>query len=316
MSLHRRIRLPISTRHAFALAFDLAARRDAWSSLIVPLILRSPWILALAVLPEPSQSENPGLVMLITAVALIGDFVMLVVVGAMLRFRARSVFNTAVQVRPAPAGECYSQGLRRVPWLIVTEILRNLILFASFVFVLPFIYLGFRLSFATEAVVLHEPHTEAAFRRSFRITPGRFERWLEMIAVSVLLVLAVVFVPTVLSVLFRGLAFPVWLAIMRLLVTAITPIIQYAWTFFYLRLVEIDAPMPVIEPGPLYAAAAVGGRIPPAPAPMIGPRLDAPAPSAASPSRPDAPRPAGDASPAEARPALVHADASADEPNA
>jgi hypothetical protein len=37
------------------------------------------------------------------------------------------------------------------------------------------------------------------------------------------------------------------------LVIAATPIIQYAWTFFYLRLVEIDQPM--IEVGPLYAKA-------------------------------------------------------------
>lgn len=302
MAYHRQIHLPISTRHAFALAFDLAVRRDAWSSLIVPLILRAPWILALAVLPEPSQSERPGFVMLITAAALLGDFVMLVVVGAMLRFRARSVFNTPVDVHPAPAAECYARGLRRVPWLIVTEIVRNLILFATFVFVLPFIYLGFRLAFATEAVVLHEPHTEAAFRRSFRITTGRFERWLEMIAVSVLIVLGVVFVPAVLSVLIREPGFPVWLAIMRLLVTAITPIIQYAWTFFYLRLVEIDSPQPLVEPGPLYAAA----EAPPVARPV--------SPAAASP--PEPPAPAAVDSPAEAPPALVHAAAAAIGPHA
>ena len=256
MASHRQLRLPISTRHAFALAFDLAVRRDAWSSLVVPLILRAPWILALAVLPDPSRSERPGLAMLITAAALVGDFIMLVVIGAMLRFRAQSVYNAPLAAQPAAAGDCYAHGLRRVPWLIITEIVRNLILFATFVFVLPFIYLGFRLAFATEAVVLHEPNTEAAFRRSYRVTPGRFERWLEMIAVSVLLVLSAVFVPTVLSVVLRGPGFGVWLAIMRLLVTAITPIIQYAWTFFYLRLVEIDSPLPVLEPGPLYASAS------------------------------------------------------------
>src|SRR5437867_3796061 len=194
MFSHRLHRLPISTRHAFALAFDLAVRRDAWSSLVVPLVLRAPWILALAVLPEPGRSDRPGLVVLLTAAALLGDFVMLVIIGAMLRFRARSVFNTPLDVRPAPAGDCYGRGLRRVPWLIVTEIVRNLILFATFVFVVPFVYFGFRLAFATEAVVLHEPDTAAAFRRSFRITSGRLERWLEMVAMSVLLVLGVVLI--------------------------------------------------------------------------------------------------------------------------
>ena len=49
MSPHRRP--PISARHAFALAFDLAVRRDPVQSLLVPFLLRAPWILALAVLP-------------------------------------------------------------------------------------------------------------------------------------------------------------------------------------------------------------------------------------------------------------------------
>ena len=296
MALHRQLRLPISTRHAFALAFDLAVRRDAWSSLVAPLILRAPWILALAVLPDPAKSERPGLAMLITAAALVGDFVMLVVIGGMLRFRAQSVFNAPFDARPAPVADCYARGLRRAPWLIVTEIVRNLLLFATFVFVLPFIYLGFRLAFATEAVVLHEPHTAAAFRRSFRITPGRFERWLEMIAISVLLVLGAVLVPTVLSVVLRAPGFGVWLAIMRLLVTAITPIIQYAWTFFYLRLVEIDAPLPVVEPGPLYASSAPT-RVEPTPVDL------APA------TPPDPPARGADAAdqPAVPPPALVHA---------
>lgn len=304
MAFHRQLRLPISTRHAFALAFDLAVRRDAWSSLVAPLILRAPWILALAVLPEPSQSERPGLAMLITAAALLGDFVMLVVIGGMLRFRAQSVFNAPIDARPAPVADCYARGLRRAPWLIVTEIVRNLLLFATFVFVLPFIYLGFRLAFATEAVVLHEPNTEAAFRRSFRITPGRFERWLEMIAVSVLLVLGAVFVPTVLSVVLRAPGFGVWLAIMRLLVTAITPIIQYAWTFFYLRLVEIDSPLPLVEPGPLYAASAASSVEPPAadlaPATPPEPPAQVPDPADVLADQPATPPPA-----------LVHAVASA-----
>ncbi len=253
MLSHARVRLPISTRHAFALAFDLAVRRDALQSLIVPLLLRAPWILALAVLPRPADSARPALVYLLTLVALIGDFLTVVTIDAMLRFRARSVFNTPVSVRPAAAIECYALGLRRVPWLVVTEIVRNLTLVFGFVsLVLPGIFLGFRLSFATEAVVLHEPHTAAAFRRSYHLTPGRFERWLEMIVASVGLALLAVFVAVVVTMAFRDVS-PV--AVAQVLVSAIIPVVQYAWTFFYLRLVEADLPRPGIEVEPAYATA-------------------------------------------------------------
>src|SRR5256885_1982123 len=109
----RRFRLPISTRHAFALAFDLAVRRDALNSLVVPLLLRGPWVLALAVLPYPSDSDRPGIATALRVVALLGDFITALAVGAMLRFRARSVFNTGVEVRPEPPVDCYSRGLKR-----------------------------------------------------------------------------------------------------------------------------------------------------------------------------------------------------------
>jgi hypothetical protein len=287
---HRRVRLPISTRHAFALAFDLAFRRDALHSLIVPLLLRAPWILALAALPKPSDTDRPGLVFLLTLAALIGDFLTLVMVGAMLRFRARSVFNTPMEVRPAPATDCYALGLTRVPWLVVTEIIRNLaLLFGFFFFVLPGVFLGFRLSFATEAVVLHEPHTQAAFRCSFRLTPGRFERWLEMIVVSVGLALAAVFAAVVLSLVYHDISLGVWVAVAQVLVAAIIPVVQYAWTFFYLRLVEVDVPYPGVEVGPAYVAASPpgtesGGRSaalpgeasPPDVAPLAAPPVSAP----------------------------------------
>ena len=39
--------------------------------------------------------------------------------------------------------------------------------------------------------MLNERHIGGAFQRSFQLTEGRFERWLEMIVVSVLLVLGV-----------------------------------------------------------------------------------------------------------------------------
>jgi hypothetical protein len=214
-------------------------------------------------LPAPADSDRPGLVTLLTAIALVGDFLMLVLVGAMLRFRARSVFNTPIDAHPAPVADGYAQGLRRVPWLVVTEIVRNLgILFAACFFVIPGIVLGFRLSFATEAVVLHDPDTSSAFRRSFHLTPGRFERWIEMIAVSVVLVLGLLFAVGIASLVFHEVSLAAWVAVARLLVTAATPVIQYAWTFFYLRLVEVDLPYPGGEPGPLYAAGVPAAAVP------------------------------------------------------
>ena len=85
----------------------------------------------------------------------------------------------------------------------------------------------------------------------------------------------------------RGPGFGVWLAITRLLVTAFTPIIQYAWTFFYLRLVEVETPLPFDEPGPLYAAATPPAAATPEPAlatPESPPSSAAPAPQAEPPT--------------------------------
>jgi hypothetical protein len=257
MAPHR-LRLPISTRHAFALAFDLAARRDFVVSLLIPLLLRSPWILALVVLPPLNETDQPGRVMLLTLGALIGDFVMRHSIEAMLRFRARSVFNTPAYVRPASIAECYELGLRRLPWLIMTDLLRSAaVLIAFFFLLLPAVLLGFKLIFADDAVVLHEPNASRAFQRSFRLTEGRFERWLEMMVACVLLLFAVIVFVGFLSVIVPGIGVRFWVALTILLFIAVTPIIQYAWTFFYLRLVEIESPAPGIEVGPAYAAAPV-----------------------------------------------------------
>jgi hypothetical protein len=239
-------------RHAFALAFDLAVRRDPLHSLLVPLAIRLPWILALALLPGPDDSDRPGLVAVVTSVALIGDFLLLLLITAMLRFRARSVFNTAAGTPPAPVLECYGLGVRRLPWLFFTEIARNMVLVAATPFLfLPALFLGFRLSCATEAVVLNAPNLAAAFARSWALTQDRFERWLEMIAASVVIVLTIAFTGTVLSLAVPGPGVQTWGALTYLAVTAVTPVIQYAWTFFYLRLVEVDSR----EPGPTSAAA-------------------------------------------------------------
>ena len=170
------------------------------------------------------------------------------------------------------AGACYGRGLQRLPWLFVTEALRNallgfgiavaaapaamvgsvahdaggllqaagLLLFAG-VLLLPVAWIGYRLALATEAVVLGSPNTLEAFRASYRLTAGRFERWLEMLVVSVLLGLCAAFVAAFLSVAVTGPPIGFWLAAAHLLVVAVTPVIQYAWTFFYLRLAELHS---------------------------------------------------------------------------
>jgi hypothetical protein len=288
MAPHRNLRLPISTRHAFALAFDLAVRRDALQSIVVPLLLHAPWLLAAASLPPLGDADEPTRVLLLTVVATLGDFAVQLTVGAMLRFRARSVFNTPPDVRPAPALECYGRGLRRVPWLFVTEVVRNLlIVFATFFFVIPAIFLGFRLSFATEAVVLSEPDMSRSFQRSFRFTEGRFERWLEMIVVSVLLGVGAIAVAVILCFVAGVRSIATLTAASQLLIAAVTPVIQYAWTFFYLRLVEIDEMAPGIEVGPAYAAAATPGSPDPEAAPLSHPPLL----TLVEPQRPDSAEP-------------------------
>ena len=286
-------RRPISTRHAFALAFDLAVRRDALHSLIVPILLRAPWTLTLALLPSLSTVRDQALALLVASVALVGDFVTLVVVGAMLRFRARSVFNTPSSIPPAPATDCYARGFSRIPWLVVTEVVRNgllavaascSILPAAFMrfetatffedfsnnfllavvaacLLIPTLFLGFRLAVATESVVLDQRDMTSAFQRSFRMMQGRFERWFEMISASAALVLALAMISSLLGASIPALNGVGEIVVFWLFVIAATPVIQYAWTFFYLRLVEIDEP--VMEVGPFYAG--FGGLSAPAP---------------------------------------------------
>jgi len=252
MSIYPRSHRPVSVRHAFALAFDLAVRRDALTSLVVPLLLRAPWILIPALLQPLEHTDLPAWVYVLSAAAMIVDYLLLLVTGSMMRFRARSVFNTPASVHPEPALTCYARALGRLPWLFVTEVVRNLVLFAAtFMFVIPGLFLGFKLSCSTETVVLDERNALSAFRRSFRLTEGRFERWLEMVTVSAIVGLGLILFMTVLALLFPAPGFSIWFAATQVALTLVTAVIQYAWTFFYLRLVEIEAPL--IEEGPLLA---------------------------------------------------------------
>lgn len=252
---------PVSTRHAFALAFDLAFRRDLLHSIAVPLLIRAPWIALLALLPSPELSDRPGYWLVVSSAVALADYAMHLLVTGMLRVRARAVFDALPQVSLPPAAAGYLAAARRVPWLFVTEVVRNMaILFAIPFLVVPAVFLGFRLSFATEAVVLNEPHLAGAFSRSFRLTPGRFERWLEMIVISVLLVLGPAFALAAISLLIPGLDLNTLATIPWISIALVTPVVQYAWTFFYLRLVEVDSPG--VEVGPAYAAAATSAEAP------------------------------------------------------
>lgn len=238
---HRQ-RLPISARHAFALAFDLAARRDRLHSIAVPLLLWAPWIFAPAVVERAVPGLEDSQLLLVTAAGKLLDFLVFVVVTAMLRFRARSVFNTAAEVHPAPVLECYARGLRRVPALYVAEALRNLAFTISLgMLFVPFLFLGFKLSMATEIVVLRPSGPLGAAQRSYRLTEGRFERWLEMVAISAFLVVPVWFLMVVCFFAVPGSSWNIWFALGTFLTAAIMPVIQYAWTFFYLRLEEIES---------------------------------------------------------------------------
>jgi len=278
-------RPPISARHAFALAFDLAARRDPVHSLLVPFVLRAPWALTLALLPPLESSPDQARVLAVASVALVGDFATLLVISAMLRLRARSVFNTAPGTHPAPATECYAKGMARVPSLLVTEVFRNvllgvaasfsilpaaalrlrldtffgdlstnfLLLVVAVCLLFPTLFLGFRLAVATESVVLDDHGMTPALQRSFTLMQGHFERWLEVLAASAALVLGLALVATLASAVFPALPDAVVIALFWVFVIAVTPVIQYAWTFFYLRLVEIEEP--IREVGPTYAQA-------------------------------------------------------------
>lgn len=259
--------LPVSTRHAFALAFDLAFRRDPFQSLIVPFVLRAPWLAALALLPSPEQEAPTGERLLVWSLAAIGFLFSLLLVDGMLRFRARSVFNQPADVRPAPVAECYASGLRRVPWLYLTELVRNFLLIVGLgAFVLPGIWLAHRLAFATEAVVLTEGNLVRAFQHSYHLAQRRFERWVEMLVVSAVLFLGVCLLGAIVFVLSNLRGFLVAGLVAPLFAIALLPVIQYAWTFFYLRLLESEQPV-FQEVGPTYASG--GPQLPGDPRPEV-----------------------------------------------
>lgn len=235
-------RLPVSSRHAFALAFDLAVRRDWLHSLLVPWLLRAPWIIIPAALPL-FFPMLPSQVVLLQLIGVSIDLVAMTVVTSMLRFRARAVFHSPPGDALGPVGSCYREGLARTPSLYLTELIRNTLLGLSFgMLFLPGLYLGFKLSLATETVVLHGDNPLNACIRSFRLTEGRWERWLEMTAITVFLVVPLWFLLALCFLVVPSLDWNTHILPLGYLVAvAVQPIVQYAWTFFYLRLEDSEA---------------------------------------------------------------------------
>src|SRR5258708_23256834 len=70
-----KVRPPFSMRHAFALAFDLALRRDSLHSLVIPLLLRAPWMVAFAVLVRREELDTSATSRMLAALALLGPAV-------------------------------------------------------------------------------------------------------------------------------------------------------------------------------------------------------------------------------------------------
>ena len=326
MSSHHR--LPVSSRHAFALAFDLALRRDLLHSIILPLALQLPWVVLLLVAP-PLDGGPVRLVLLVwlRAAAMHGIWFTGLLISAMLRYRARSVFNTPPERHPAPPSSCYRDGFRRVAALFCTEVLRVAsFVVGGFLLFVPGLYLGFKFSMATEVIVLRGDQPDwlretralllllgipvitvplltlvpslmvperlwvvwtivgvlegltllaerkaifvsllrrsvlPAFRRSFELTESRWERWLEMIVISVVLVVPIWFLMTV-GALVTPSAWNAWFSLGTWLTQAALLVIQYAWTFFYLRLEESEdaaaASEAVVTPGAMGAIPLV-----------------------------------------------------------
>jgi hypothetical protein len=248
-------RRPVSTRHAFARAFALAFRRDPVASLIVPLLVRAPWIAALALLPPLEGAPATGRLVL-WGLAALGDTIAALCVDAMLRVRARADFRAAADAPLPPVLDSFAAGLPRVPALFVTEVVRRLaIALGMLFFFVPGVLIAHRLAFATESVVLDTPGPGAAFRRSTRLTAGRFERWFELVLLSVAIVLASWFALALVMVAVRRFSIDTWGSLAYFAAAAVWPVLQYAWTFFYLRLGEVEMPEG-IEVGPLYATAA------------------------------------------------------------
>jgi hypothetical protein len=130
---------------------------------------------------------------------------------------------------------------------------------AGLFLVLPGVWVGFRLSLATEAAVLRKDSAFEAFGRSFDLTAGRLERWLEMIAISVAMVLTLLFTCALFYIAVPGSSWSTWVTVALLLLPLVMTLIQYAWTFFYLRLDEIEVPSVLGEIRPVRGHVIPGG---------------------------------------------------------
>jgi len=131
---------------------------------------------------------------------------------------------------------------------------------AGLLLLIPGVWLGFRLSLATEAVVLRGTGLVGGFARSYQLTEGRLERWLEMTALSVVLVLCVLFSCALCFLVFPATSWSTWVSVALFVLPLVMSVIQYAWTFFYLRLEEIDLAKQAGSPGDGLGLTGTHGR--------------------------------------------------------
>jgi hypothetical protein len=249
----------------FARAFHQALVSDTTHSVILPFVLMIPWYALDGLIPQPGTEEWDASFVPLWAASTLGALVTTLIVGAMLRVRMAAAARGVRQ----PALESYAQAMGRALPLLVTEIARTIAVCAALVFfILPGVILGFRLSVAAEAVVLHEANMGRAFQRSFALTAHRLGSWIKMMAATVLawLVLLVLAGMVLAGVMLLEAEIPGSWVVAPLLAPLIA-VVQYAWTLFYLELRRehevATAPVRVEPPAPPPAPTPWPEGIPP-----------------------------------------------------
>ncbi len=224
----------IHVTRLFRRAARLAVVGDPRQSLLLPFLLLIPWFVLESVLPDAAETPMTLTLLLLRSGGTVGGLVTSLIVNAALRLRA---WEAAAGSSRAPLDD-YARALGRTPALLLTEIVRTVAVGAAAVFLfVPGIYLLYRLSVATEAVVLRESSMGAAFQASFLLTRRSFGPWMRM-----LLTTAVwwVFALIAASILYFVATQIGWIVSPSLIFapffTLMFALAAYAWTFYYLEL--------------------------------------------------------------------------------
>jgi hypothetical protein len=230
---------------------------DPVQSLLVPFLLFLPWTILDNVLPEMRWEDAQPAMVALWAASAVGGLLTTLIVSAMLRVRLAAAFAGLEQ----RALDSYARALERTPALLLTEILRTLAVSAATVFfIVPGVMLGYRLSVATEAVVLTEPHMAAAFQRSFSLTARRFSSWLTMLLVTLAAWILVLGPATALYMLL-GLAWPEipTSLVLSPCLPLLLAVVQNAWTLYFMEL-RARTVRPAVIPGGGAGRSVVPGE--------------------------------------------------------